>query len=452
VPRAGSHNRFQIIRKSIDEEEMKLHKSVHSGLAVCTLVMGSTLVAGGAWAADAPALNTGDTAWLLVSAALVMLMLPGLALFYGGMVQGKNVLSSLMHSFVALSVVALQWVVVGYSLAFGKGNGFIGYLGDFLLMGTQVDSLTGTVPTYAFVMFQAMFAIITPALISGAIAERMKFSTYVVFILLWSFLVYDPLAHWVWADGGWLKELGALDFAGGIVVHLSAGISALAIAQLIGQRQGFPSEMFVPHNLTMTLLGVGLLWFGWFGFNAGSALAANASAALAFTTSMIAAAAAAWSWIMMEWWLLKRPSALGFASGIVAGLGSITPAAGFVSPGAALVIGLVAGAICFYGVRLKFKAGYDDSLDVVGVHGVGGIWGPLATGVFATVGAQGLLAGNPRQLGIQLLAVAAAGVYAYVVTYIICWALNKTMGLRVDEDQEMAGLDRELHGEVGYNM
>ena len=404
-----------------------------------------------AWAAEGPAINAGDTAWLLVSAALVMLMLPGLALFYGGMVQRKNVLSSLMHSFVALSVVLLQWIVVGYSLSFGKGNAFIGDLGDFLLMGTQVDSVTGTVPTYAFIMFQAMFAIITPALISGAIAERMKFSTYTVFILLWSFFVYDPLAHWIWG-GGWLQKLGALDFAGGIVVHLSAGVSALAIAQLIGKRQGFPSEMFVPHNLTMTLLGVGLLWFGWFGFNAGSALAANASAALAFTTSMIAAAAAALSWMMMEWWLVERPSALGLASGIVAGLGSITPAAGFVSPGAALVIGLVAGVICFYGVRLKFKAGYDDSLDVVGVHGVGGIWGPVATGLFATVGAQGLMAGNPRQVGIQLLGVVAAGLYAYLATYVICWVLDKTMGLRVEDDQEMAGLDRELHGEVGYNI
>jgi Amt family ammonium transporter len=424
---------------------------VHLKLAVCCFVLSSVMFGSVAWAAEAPVINAGDTAWLLVSAALVMLMLPGLALFYGGMVQRKNVLSSLMHSFVALSVVALQWIVVGYSLSFGKGNAFIGDLGDFLLMGTQVDSVTGTVPTYAFIMFQAMFAIITPALISGAIAERMKFSTYTVFILLWSFFVYDPLAHWIWG-GGWLQKLGALDFAGGIVVHLSAGVSALAIAQLIGKRQGFPSEMFVPHNLTMTLLGVGLLWFGWFGFNAGSALAANASAALAFTTSMIAAAAAALSWMMMEWWLVERPSALGLASGIVAGLGSITPAAGFVSPGAAMVIGLVAGVICFYGVRLKFKAGYDDSLDVVGVHGVGGIWGPIATGLFATVGAQGLLAGNPRQVGIQLLGVVAAGLYAYVATYVICWVLDKTMGLRVEDDQEMAGLDRELHGEVGYNI
>jgi Amt family ammonium transporter len=404
-----------------------------------------------AYAADTAVLNNGDTAWLLTSAALVMLMLPGLAFFYGGMVQRKNVLSSLMHSFVALSVVALQWIIIGYSLAFSKGNAFIGDLSDLFLMATKVDTLTGTVPTYAFIMFQAMFAIITPALISGAIAERMKFNTYVVFVLLWSFLVYDPLTHWVWG-GGWLQELGVMDFAGGLVVHLSAGISALAIAQIIGKRQGFPSEMFVPHNLTLTLLGAGLLWFGWFGFNAGSAVAANANAALAFITSMTAAAAASFSWMMMEWWLVKRPSALGLASGIVAGLGSITPAAGYVSPMAALVIGLVAGVICFYGVRLKFKGGFDDSLDVVGVHGVGGIWGPLATGLFATIGGQGLVAGNPRQFTIQLLAVVAVALYCYLVTYAICWVLDKTMGLRVEEDYEMAGLDRELHGEVGYTF
>jgi ammonium transporter, Amt family len=413
---------------------------------------GVILASGGlVFAAETAVLNSGDTAWLLVSSALVMVMLPGLALFYGGMVQRKNVLNSLMHSFVALAVVGLQWVVIGYSLAFGKGNALLGDFSQILLLGTGVDSLTGTVPTYAFIMFQGMFAIITPALISGAIAERMKFSTYVVFILLWSILIYDPLAHWVWG-GGWLFKMGVLDFAGGIVVHLSAGISSLAIVHLIGKRQGYPSEMFVPHNLTLTLLGVGLLWFGWFGFNAGSALAANGSAALAFTTSMIAAAAAATAWMLMEWWILKRPSALGLASGIVAGLGSITPAAGFVSPAWALVIGLVAGVLCFYGVRLKFTVGYDDSLDVVGVHGVGGLWGPIATGLFATVGSQGLIAGNAGQVGVQIIGVLAAGVYCYVVTYAMGWVLLKTMGLRVDDEEEMSGLDKELHGEVGYNI
>jgi Amt family ammonium transporter len=404
-----------------------------------------------AFGAEEPGMSAADTAWLLTSAALVMLMLPGLAIFYGGMVQKKNVLSSLMHSFGALGVVGLQWIFLGYSLSFGTGGKFIGDFSQFMLMNTGPDSLTGSVPSYAFIMFQGMFAIITPALISGAIAERMKFSTYLMFILLWSFIVYDPITHWVWG-GGWLQEMKVLDFAGGTVVHLSAGVSALAIAILIGKRQGFPSEMFVPHDLTLTVLGVGLLWFGWFGFNAGSALGANSTAALAFTTSMVASSAAACSWMLMEWWVVKKPSALGFASGIVAGLGSITPASGFVTPGWALVIGLVAGVICFYGVRLKFKLGYDDSLDVVGVHGVGGIWGPLATGLFAAVGGQGLLSGNPAQLGIQLIAVLAIGFYAFIMTFAIGWVLEKSMGLRVSEEEEVTGLDRETHGEVGYNM
>lgn len=404
-----------------------------------------------ALAADAAVMNPADTAWVLVSSALVMLMLPGLALFYGGMVQRKNVLSSLMHSFVALGVLSLQWIAVGYSLAFGPGNAFIGDLGQFMLMGIGSDSLTGTIPTYAFVMFQGMFAIITPALISGAIAERMRFSTYIVFILLWSVLVYDPLVHWIWG-GGWLAKLGVMDFAGGLVVHLSAGISALAAAVLIRKRIGFPSEMFVPHNLTMTVLGVGLLWFGWFGFNAGSALAANGTAALAFTTTMVAAAAGSCSWMAMEWFVVKKPSALGFASGIVAGLGSVTPASGFVSPGWAVVIGLVAGIICFYGVRVKFRFHYDDSLDVVGVHGVGGVWGTLATGLFASFGGTGLVYGNLSLLWAQAIGIAAVAVYCYVVTYAIVYLLEKTMGLRVSEDEESMGLDKELHGEVGYSI
>jgi Amt family ammonium transporter len=378
-------------------------------------------------------------------------MLPGLALFNGGMVQRKNVLSSIMHSFSALGFVGLQWVVIGYSLAFAAGNILIGDLSQFFLVGTGVDSLNGSVPAYAFIMFQGMFAIITPALISGAVAERMKFSTYLVFILLWSLLVYDPLAHWVWG-GGWLAKIGTLDFAGGLVVHLSSGISSLALVQLLGKRKGYPSEMFVPHNLTLTALGVGLLWFGWFGFNAGSALAANASAALAFTNTMVAGAAAACSWMLLEWWIAGKPSALGLASGIVAGLASVTPAAGFVTPAWAIFIGLVGGVICFYGVRVKFKLGYDDSLDVVGVHGLTGIWGPIATGLFATVGAQGLIVGNLKTLGVQFVSVVAVGAYCYGVTYLLGFVLHKTMGLRVDEEEEIVGLDRELHGEVGYNI
>lgn len=406
--------------------------------------------AGSAMAGEGAAINNGDTAWLLVCSALVMLMLPGLALFNGGMVQRKNVLSSIMHSMAALGVVGLQWVIIGYSLSFGPGNPFIGDLSQFFLAGTGVDSTSGSVPAYAFIMFQGMFAIITPALISGAIAERMKFSTYLVFIILWSFLVYNPLAHWVWG-GGWLSRLGALDFAGGLVVHLSSGASSLAIVQLLGRRRGFPSEMFVPHNLTLTVLGVGLLWFGWFGFNAGSALAANASAALAFANTMVAGAAAATSWMMVEWRVAGKPSALGLATGMVAGLASVTPAAGFVTPAWAILIGLAGGVICFYGVRIKFKAGYDDSLDVVGVHGLTGVWGPVATGLFATVGAQGLIAGNWSTFGIQLLAVLVVGLYSYVVTWIVGLVLARIMGLRVEDEEEIVGLDRELHGEVGYN-
>lgn len=404
-----------------------------------------------AHAAEASPANGADTAWLLVCSALVMLMLPGLALFNGGMVQRKNVLSSIMHSLSALGVVCVQWIVVGYSMAFAPGNTVIGDLSQFFLVGTGVDSVNGTVPAYAFIMFQCMFAIITPALISGAIAERMKFSTYLVFILLWSLLVYNPLAHWIWG-GGWLAKLGVMDFAGGLVVHLSSGASSLAVVQLLGKRKGYPSEMFVPHNLTLTALGVGLLWFGWFGFNAGSALAANANAALAFTNTMIAGAAAATSWMLIEWWIAGKPSALGLASGIVAGLASVTPAAGYVTPPWAMLIGLGGGVICFYGVRIKFKMGYDDSLDVVGIHGITGIWGPLATGLFATIGTQGLIAGNAGFFAVQLLAIAVVGIYSYAMSWLMGLVLGKAMGLRVGDEEEIIGLDRELHGEVGYNQ
>ncbi len=415
------------------------------------IIFGLLLFPAGALAADAQCLNTGDTSWLLISSALVMLMLPGLALFNGGMVQKKNVLNSIMHSFVALGVIGVQWIIIGYSLSFGPGNAWIGDLSQLFLKGIEPETLSGSVPSYAFIMFQGMFAIITPALISGAIAERIKFSTYVVFIILWSFLVYDPVCHWIWG-GGWLAKLGVIDFAGGLVVHLSSGISAFVLAYMLGRRIGFPSEMFIPHNLTITILGAGLLWFGWFGFNAGSALAANSSAALAFITTMTAAAAAACAWMIMEWLLLERPSALGMATGIIAGLATITPAAGYVKPEWGIVIGFAAGLICFYGVRLKFKFGYDDSLDVVGVHGIGGVIGPLATGIFATVGAKGLITGSFDQFWAQLIGVAAVGVYSLVVTLLLGLVLEKTMGLRVEGDEEINGLDKELHGEVGYTF
>ncbi|MBW2503194.1 MAG: ammonium transporter [Deltaproteobacteria bacterium] len=397
-------------------------------------------------------LNTGDTAWMLVSSALVLLMLPGLALFYGGLVRSKNVLSTSMHTFTAMAIIGVQWIVFGYSLSFGGSGTLIGGFDHLFLNGITPDSLSGTIPTYVFVMFQGMFAIITPALISGAVAERMKFSTYCVFILLWSTLVYNPLCHWVWGDGGWLLELGALDFAGGTVVHLSSGISALVIALMLGKRIGYPMERMTPHNLPMTLLGAGLLWVGWFGFNAGSALSSGGSAALAFTTTQTAAAAGALSWILIEWIHAGKPSALGAASGIVAGLVVITPAAGFVTPGWALLMGLTAGGICYGGVMMKHRLGYDDSLDAFGIHGVGGAWGAIATGIFASVGATGLIVGNFQQLWVQLVGVVAAGVYAAVVTLILIFVLGKLMGLRVEKDDERMGLDQSAHSETGYNF
>ena len=395
--------------------------------------------------------DTGDTAWMLVSSALVLVMLPGLALFYGGMVRSKNVLSTSMHTFAAMAIIGVQWVAFGYSLAFGGEGSLIGGFDNLFLKGITPESLTGTIPTYVFVMFQGMFAIITPALISGAVAERMKFSTYCVFILLWSTLVYVPLCHWVWGSGGWLAAAGALDFAGGTVVHLSSGVSALMIALILGKRIGYPHERMTPHNLPMTLLGAGLLWFGWFGFNAGSALSSGSSAALAFTTTQTAAAAGALSWMLAEWFHAGKPSALGAASGIVAGLVVITPAAGFVTPGWALLMGLSAGLVCYGGVMMKHRLGYDDSLDAFGVHGIGGAWGAIATGIFATVGATGLIAGNVHQLWVQLLGVVAGGGYAIVVTLLLLFVLGKTMGLRVEKDDERMGLDQSSHSETGYN-
>jgi len=403
-----------------------------------------------AFAADGP--DTGDTAWMLVSSALVLCMLPGLALFYGGMVRSKNVLSTSMHTFVAMAIIGVQWVVVGYSIAFGGPGKFFGGFDHLFLAGITPESLSGTIPTYVFVMFQGMFAIITPALISGAVAERMKFSTYCVFILLWGTLVYDPIAHWVWGEGGWLFDAGALDFAGGTVVHFSSGITALVLAIVLGKRKGYPQERFFPHNLPMTLLGAGLLWFGWFGFNAGSALSSGGSSALAFTTTQTAAAAAALSWMLAEWLHAGKPSALGVASGIVAGLVVITPAAGFVTPAWSLVMGLSAGLVCYGGVMMKHKLGYDDSLDAFGVHGVGGAWGALATGIFASVGATGVIGGNLHQLWVQFLGLLAAGVYAVTVSLLIIFVLKITLGLRVAPDDERMGLDQSAHSESGYHL
>ena len=422
-----------------------------------------------------PVLNTGDTAWMLVSSALVLLMIPGLAFFYGGMVRKKNVLSTIMHSFVAMGIVGVQWTLVGYSLSFGPdiGSGLLGNFSKALLNGLitfgkdgnpvyalfqNVPTEAGAIPELVFAMYQCMFAMITVALISGALAERVKFSAYCLFVLAWTTLVYDPLAHWVWMSDGWLFKKGALDFAGGTVVHLSSGVSALAVLFFLGKRHGFPQERMAPHSLPLTMLGVGLLWFGWFGFNAGSAIvgincsdAAGGLAGLAFATTTIAPAAAGLSWMFAEWLHAGKPSALGFGSGVVAGLVVITPAAGFVQPGAALVMGIAAGIICYLGVLMKAKLKYDDSLDAFGVHGIGGTFGALLTGVFATVGAKGLLQGDVKQFMTQVVAVAAAGAYAVVVTFVIAFILDKTVGLRVEKEDEIRGLDETAHAESAYN-
>ncbi len=402
-------------------------------------------------------IDTGDTAWLLVSTALVLFMTPGLALFYGGMVRRKNVLATLMHSFAALPIVTLQWVLCGYSLSFGPSHG--GLIGGFELVGLggDVSEARGTVTHLAFCAFQLKFAVITPALIAGAFAELMRFSAYAIFVLLWSTLVYDPVAHWVWAEGGWLFEMGALDFAGGTVVHLAAGISALVCAKVLGKRIGFPHERHVPHNLTMTLLGAGILWFGWFGFNAGSALGSNGLAALALLDTHIAAAAGALGWVAIEWKQRGKPTALGVASGLVAGLVGITPAAGFVAPWAASVIGLAAGVVCYVAVVSKERLGYDDSLDAFGVHGVGGILGALLTGVLAEkavneAGKDGLLFGNAAAMVPQVVGVLAVGVYAAIVTYVLLKIIDKVVGLRVPVSDEREGLDSTEHGETGYAL
>ena len=405
--------------------------------------------------------DPGDTAWILMSAALVMLMTPGLALFYGGMVRTKNVLGTIMQSFMVIALISVQWVLFGYSLSFGPTVG--GIIGDLSWFGLKGVGLTpnadyaGTVPHQAFMIYQAMFAVITPALLLGAIAERMKFKAFFIFTLLWSTLVYDPIAHWVWDVGGWIRQMGGLDFAGGIVVHISSGISALAAALLLGKRKGFGTESMAPHSLPMTLTGAGILWFGWFGFNAGSAVAAGMLSTSAFVVTHIAGATGALSWAVVEWFYKGKPTTLGAASGAVAGLATITPAAGFVEPWAALLIGLMAGIFCYSGVVAKNKFGYDDSLDVVGIHGVGGTLGALAIGFFATKavnegGNNGLLFGNVELLGVQALAVIVTWVYAFGVTFILLKVLDWTVGLRLSEEEEDSGLDLSQHSEKGYNF
>jgi len=411
------------------------------------------------WAQEAPATDPGDTAWLLTSAAFVLLMTPGLALFYGGMVRRKNVLGTIMHSFIMIAWVSIIWALYGYSLAFHEGTFWGGF--DWALLrgvGAEPDPIgyAGTVPHQVFMAFQLMFAIITPALISGAFAERIKFSAMLFFMWLWSSLVYSPLCHWVWGSGGYLRYgddaaiFGALDFAGGTVVHISSGVSALVLALVIGKRLGFGKQPIIPHNVTMTVTGAGLLWFGWFGFNAGSAVSSGGLAASAFVATHLAAAAATLSWMFAEWLTKGKPSALGAASGAVAGLVAITPASGFVGPMSGLLIGLVAGVVCFWAcTTLKAKLGYDDSLDVFGIHGVGGTVGAILTGVFA---AEGLLGGNAGQIVNQLGAVAVTWIFAIVMTLIIAKVTDAVIGLRVSQEDEMAGLDLSQHGESGYNL
>ena len=425
-------------------------------------VMLAGLIPAAAFADAAPVISkidTGDTAWMLISTALVMLMTPGLALFYGGMVRKKNVLGTIMQSFIIVAVISVQWALWGYTLSFGPDLGHI--IGDLSWLGLNGVGLepnpdyAATIPHQLFMVYQMMFAVITPALITGAVAERFKFKTFLVFTILWATFVYDPLAHWVWGVGGWIRNMGALDFAGGTVVHISSGIAALAAALVVGKRKGYPRTAMPPHNLTMTVLGAALLWFGWFGFNAGSAVTSGSLATSAFLVTHLATAAAAIGWIAVEWYKHGKPTMLGAASGAVAGLVAITPASGFVTPMPAILIGLVAGALCYTAVSLKPRFGYDDSLDVVGVHCVGGTFGAIATGLFATVavnaaGANGLFYGNPALLGKQVVAVLVSLTYSFVVSFILLKVLDKVMGLRVDEEEESVGLDQSQHGESVY--
>ncbi|MCP5367761.1 MAG: ammonium transporter [Hyphomicrobiales bacterium] len=421
-----------------------------AGPAVAALV-----AAAGPALADDAKLDTGDTAWMLTSTALVLMMtIPGLALFYGGMVRKKNVLATVMQSFATTCLVTVLWMVIGYSLAFSDGGAlqsWVGGAGKAFLAGIGTDSLSGTIPETVFVIFQMTFAIITPALIAGAFADRMKFSALLWFMGLWVVVVYAPICHWVWG-GGFLGSAGVLDFAGGTVVHINAGIAGLVSAIVLGRRTGYGSENMAPHNLVLSVIGASLLWVGWFGFNAGSAVAANGGAGMAMAVTQIATAAAALSWMCAEWMLRKKPSVLGIISGAVAGLVAITPASGFVGPTGALAIGIIAGIACYWGATwLKHVGKYDDSLDAFGVHGIGGIVGAILTGVFAVEsvgGTKGLLEGNPGQVLIQVEGILATIVYCAVATFIILKVIDVVIGLRVDQDTEIGGLDINLHGET----
>lgn len=402
-------------------------------------------------------IDSGDTAWVLISAALVFIMTPGLAFFYGGMVRSKNVLTTIMQSFFIVAMISVEWVILGYAMTFGTDiNGFIGALDKIGLAGVGMNVLEGgTIPELAFVAFQCMFAVITPALITGAFAERMKFAGFALFILLWAIFIYNPMAHWVWG-GGFLAKLGALDFAGGLVIHILSGVSGLTLCILLGKRRGYGKTAILPHNVPMIVLGATLLWFGWFGFNAGSALGANALAANAFVVTQAAAAAATVSWVLIEWKMNGKPTIMGAASGCIAGLVAITPAAGFVAPLPSVIIGLIAGVVCYFAVSvLKVKLGYDDSLDAFGIHGIGGTWGSIATGLWATTavnpdGAEGLFYGDTHLLFAQCVSVVVAYALGIIGSYILYQIVNRLTPMRADEAEEIAGLDIVEHGERGY--
>ncbi len=435
--------------------KISLMRSKHIFLAVIILAA----LANATSAAEDSKIDTGDTAWVLISTALVMLMIPAVGLFYGGMVRKKNALSTLMFSFAILALISVQWILFGYSLAFGPDvGGVIGNLDWIGLNGlgqAPNPDYAATIPSMAFMMFQAMFAVITVVLITGAFVERIKFSSFLVFSFLWATLVYDPIAHWVWGQGGWLRSMGALDFAGGIVVHVSAGVSALAIAFVIGARKGFGKHVMEPHNIPMTVLGAILLWFGWFGFNAGSAVTSGGLAVNAFVVTNTGGAAAALVWMLLSWYH-KKPSVLGTVTGGIVGLATVTPASGFVTPLAAIVIGAVAAVLSYYAMLFRMKRNIDESLDVWACHGIGGAWGAIATGIFATTlvnpaGANGLLYGNSGLLFTQIIAVAVTWVYSFVVTFILAKVIDTTIGLRVGEEEEAVGLDVSQHAEKAYS-
>lgn len=422
-------------------------RAIRSLLLLALLLVALT----GTGSADSGTINAADNAWVLVSAALVLIMIPGVGLFYGGMVRKKNAISTIIFSFAIMGIISLQWILYGYTLVFGKDiSGLIGGLEFLGLSGVGMDVKEGlTIPSLTFMVYQSMFAVITVSLITGSYVERIKFSSFLVFSLAWATLVYDPIAHWVWG-GGWLQQMGVLDFAGGIVVHISAGVSALAIAMVIGARKGFGTDPMEPHNIPTTVIGAALLWFGWFGFNAGSALAANGIAANAFVTTNTSAAAAATTWMLLSW-RQRAPSALGIVTGAVAGLAAITPAAGFVTPLAAVPIGVIAAIAGYYAILLvRGSKKVDDSLDVLACHGIGSTWGVLATGIFASIGAAGLIAGNSHQVTVQVIAIAVTWIYSFAVTYGLAKVIDAFMGLRVRDEEESVGLDISQHGEGAY--